>query len=122
MKLFRTAEIPRVKYTAPLFTGPDLTRQALPLESKELRMGIVNFGKGTRNIFHAHSVDQVLIVTAGKGFVATESETKEVKAGDIICIPAGEKHWHGAGDDSEFSHITVTVAKEGGHKTAMFEG
>ncbi len=121
MKFFRTSEIPRVKFTAPLFTGPDLSRQALPLESKELRMGIVNFGKSTRNKFHAHSVDQVLIVTAGRGFVVTETETKEAKAGDIIYIPAGEKHWHGAGDESEFSHITVTVANEAGHKTAILE-
>ncbi len=121
MKFFRTSEIPRVQHIAPLFTGPDMTRQALELGSKDLRMGIVNFGKGMRNKFHAHSVDQVLIVTAGKGYVVTESEKRSVTAGDIICIPAGEKHWHGATDDSEFSHITVTVVKDGGHKTTQFE-
>jgi quercetin dioxygenase-like cupin family protein len=121
MKFFRISEVPREKHIAPLFTGPDLTRQHIALGSKELRMGIVNFGKGTRNKFHAHSVDQLLIVTAGKGYVVTENEKKPVTAGDIICIPAGEKHWHGAAEDSEFSHIVVTVAAEGGHKTTQFE-
>jgi quercetin dioxygenase-like cupin family protein len=121
MKFIRTSEVPREQHIAPLFTGPDLTRQQIALDSKELRAGIVNFGKGTRNKLHAHSVDQVLIITAGKGYVATEHEKKLVTAGDIVCIPAGEKHWHGATDDSEFSHIVVTVNADGGHKTAQFE-
>ena len=121
MKFIRTSEVPREQHIAPLFTGPDLTRQQIALGSKELRMGIVNFGKGTRNKFHAHSVDQVLIITAGKGYVVTDNEKKLVTAGDIVFIPAGEKHWHGATDDSEFSHIVVTVAPDGGHKTTQFE-
>lgn len=121
MKFIRTSEVPREQHIAPLFTGPDLTRQRIALDSKELRMGIVNFGKGTRNKFHAHSVDQVLVITAGKGYVVTENEKKLVTAGDIICIPAGEKHWHGATDDSEFSHIVVTVVADGGHQTTQFE-
>lgn len=121
MKLIRTSEVPREQHIAPLFTGPDLTRQKIALDSKELRAGIVNFGKGIRNKLHAHSVDQVLIITAGKGYVATENEKKLVTAGDIVCIPAGEKHWHGATDDSEFSHIVVTVKADGGHQTAQFE-
>lgn len=121
MKFIRISEVPREKHIAPLFTGPDLTKQQIALDSKELRMGIVNFGKGTRNKFHAHTVDQVLIVTAGKGYVVTENERKLVIAGDVICIPAGEKHWHGATDDSEFSHITVTVADDRRKTTTQFE-
>ena len=50
---------------------------------------------------------QILIVTAGKGVVATEKEEKAVTVGDIVLIPAGEKHWHGSNGDSEFSHIFV---------------
>ena len=119
MKFIRTSEVPRVPHIAPLFTGPDMTRQALALDSKELRLGIVNFGKGMRNKLHAHDVDQVLIVTAGKGYIVTENERKSLIAGDIVCIPAGEKHWHGATDDSEFSHITVT--RMGPHDTTQFE-
>jgi quercetin dioxygenase-like cupin family protein len=68
----------------------------------------VNFGKGMRNKFHTHDSDQILIVTAGKGIVATEKEERVVTVGEIVLFPAGEKHWHGATKDSGFSHIVVT--------------
>jgi len=60
------------------------------------------------NKFHAHDHEQILIVTAGRGIVATEQEERVVKTGDVVLIPAGEKHWHGATEDSEFSHIYIT--------------
>lgn len=107
MKILKMNEVPKETQVSPLFTGP-VTRQSLVPESKDLRMNIVNFGKGVRNKFHRHDGDQVLIITGGKGIVATEKEEKVVGAGEIVLIPAGEKHWHGATKDSEFSHITVT--------------
>jgi 4-carboxymuconolactone decarboxylase len=61
-----------------------------------------------RNKFHANDSEQILIVTTGRGIVATEKEEMVVVEGDVVHIPAGEKHWHGATDDSEFSHIYVT--------------
>ncbi len=101
-------EVPKEPFLIPLFTGPDVTRQPLVSDSKDLMMSIVNFGKGVRNKFHTHDGDQVLIITAGKGIVATETEKKTVTVGEIVLIPADEKHWHGATKDSEFSHIAVT--------------
>jgi quercetin dioxygenase-like cupin family protein len=53
--------------------------------------------------------DQILVVTAGRGMVASESEEREIVAGDIVHIKAGERHWHGAKADSSMSHITVTT-------------
>ena len=108
MKIVKMSEVPKEQYVAPLFTSPDVTRQSLVSDSKDLRLGIVNFGKGVRNKFHSHDGDQVLIITGGKGFVATEKEKKMVTAGDVVWFPAGEKHWHGATEDSDFSHIVVT--------------
>ena len=52
----------------------------------------------------------VLIVTAGKGIVVTEKGQKAVIVRDVTLFPAGEKHWHGATQDSDFSHIYVTKA------------
>ena len=49
-----------------------------------------------------------MIITAGKGIVATEAEKRIVTVGEIVVFPAGEKHWHGAIQDSEFSHIVIT--------------
>ena len=108
MKIVKMNEVSREPIVHPLFTGSDASRQVLLSDSKEYKMDIVNFGKGIRNKFHAHDSEQILIVTAGKGIVATEKEEKVVAVGDVILIPAGEKHWHGATDDSAFSHIFVT--------------
>lgn len=52
----------------------------------------------------------MLIVTKGRGIVVTEHETRTVTVGDVIHIPAGERHWHGATDDSDFAHIVITRA------------
>jgi quercetin dioxygenase-like cupin family protein len=108
MTTVKINEVPKEPYVTPLFTGPDVTRQSLISNGKDLRVSIVNFGKGVRNKFHTHDSDQILIVTAGKGIVATEKEEKVVTVGEVVLFPAGEKHWHGATKDSEFSHIVVT--------------
>ncbi len=107
MKVVKISEVSKEPYVHPLFTGNDVTRQVLMPESNEYDLNIVNFGKGVRNKFHAHNSEQILIVIAGKGIVATETEEKVVTEGDVILIPANEKHWHGAVKDSEFSHIYV---------------
>ncbi|MBI4296223.1 MAG: cupin domain-containing protein [Chloroflexi bacterium] len=120
MKVIRVSEVPKQDRKGnPLFTGP-VTMQAIINESldKSLSISQVNFSKGARNKMHVHSVPQVLIVTAGKGIVATEKEKATVSVGDVIYTPAGEKHWHGATPDSEFSHIYVFPA---GNKTTQIE-
>ena len=116
MKIVKMSKIPKENYIHPIFTGPDVTRQILLPESKEFNVIIVNFGKGVRNKLHSHDSDQILIITAGKGIVATETEEKVVTVGDIVLFQAGEKHWHGATEDSDFSHIYVT---RGGSETKI---
>lgn len=107
MKIVTIEQVDKAPFDSPLFTGPDVTLQELLADSREFRINMVNFGKGVRNKFHCHSTEQILIITAGKGIVATENGQIEVAAGDIVLIPAEEKHWHGATRDSEFSHIYV---------------
>ena len=94
-----------------IFTGKDVSMQEILPNSEEFRVNIVNFCKGIRNKMHTHTTEQSLIVTAGTGIVATETQERIVSVGDIIRIPAGEKHWHGATEDSEFSHVYV-MARE----------
>jgi len=110
MKIVKMNEVPKEPHVNPLFTSSDVTRQPLLSDSKDFRISIVNFGKGVRNKFHMHDGDQLLIISAGKGMVATEKEEKVVTVGDMVLFPAGEKHWHGATKDSEFSHIVITKA------------
>jgi 4-carboxymuconolactone decarboxylase len=109
MKIIKANIVPREPLNDFHFIGGKVTRQPLvsPGMSKYLNMATVNFAKGARNKFHTHTSDQVLIVTAGKGIVATEQEERIIGLGDIVFIPAGEKHWHGATKDSDFSHIYV---------------
>jgi quercetin dioxygenase-like cupin family protein len=72
----------------------------------------VNFSAGARTKFHVHTNPQILVVTKGTGKVATEDEEITVTPGTVIYFPPGENHWHGAADDSEFSHISITTPGE----------
>ena len=110
MKVVKMGEVPKEPLVSPLFTGQEVTTQILVPDSKDYTVNIVNFGRQVRNKFHAHDSEQVLIVTAGTGTVATEEEKVLVTVGDVIFIPAGEKHWHGATEESEFSHIFIMRA------------
>ena len=88
------------------------TRQAVIAdgESENFRCNVVNFKVGATTGWHVHDCDQILVVTAGKGKVATEKEERDISVGDVVHIKAGEKHWHGASANSAMSHITVTTA------------
>ena len=108
MKIIRMDKTPNEPFKNPIFTGSDVTLQKLVPDSKDFNLNIVHFPKGVRNKFHTHDSEQVLVITSGKGIVATEAEEKVVTVGDVILFPAGEKHWHGATDDSAFSHLYVT--------------
>ena len=118
MKVVKMAEAPKEAHRTPLFTGPDVTSQRLTPDSKDYSMNIISFGRGVRNKLHTHECDQVLLVTAGKGIVATEEKEHTVTEGDVIFIPAGEKHWYGATRDSAFAHISLTRP---GSKTTQLE-
>ena len=109
MNVIKASQVAATDASGRLFTGP-VTLQAILMgeQSKQFVVCQVNFAKSVRNKFHVHTSDQVLIVTSGKGICATEKEEVTVFPGDVILFPAGEKHWHGATSDSDFSHIFIT--------------
>lgn len=111
MNVINIEQTPKRQATSALFAGA-VTFQPLVSKSvsKDFNMLMVNFSKGARNKFHTHTSDQVLIVTSGKGIVATEDKQQVVGVGDVIHVPAGEKHWHGATKESDFSHIALEGA------------
>src|SRR5919204_4688825 len=98
MKVVKISDLPREPAVSPLFTGGRVFRQLIvdPAESVSFNFSVVNFTAGSRNKFHQHTSDQILIVTEGTGVVATDREERTVSAGDVVLIPAGENHWHGA--------------------------
>ena len=111
MKIINIKNTKKQYLDNPLFTGK-VTRQS-PVtdnEGSQLSIDYVYFPKDVRNKFHKHSNDQVLIITQGKGIVATRKKKHSVKKGDVVWAPAGEEHWHGATPNSAFTHISVTKA------------
>ena len=96
MRVVSIDQTTKTPVSAKIFTGPNVTRQDLLPESAEFGISIINFGLGVKNKLHAQDGEQILLITGGVGIVATENEEHEVKVGDIVYVPAGEKHWHGA--------------------------
>jgi quercetin dioxygenase-like cupin family protein len=120
LKINEIAEVPMGTATPiPGWTGGQVvrTRQALvgDGQSDNFRASVVNFKIGASTGWHVHDCDQLLIVTGGKGFVANETEQREITVGDVVQIRAGERHCHGATADTALSHITITTA--GGKST-----
>lgn len=76
-------------------------------ESFECSTLRVNFFPGARTGWHTHSIGQVLIVTSGNGIIATRDWSKRMSTGDVIEIPAGVEHWHGAAPQTPMTHIAI---------------
>lgn len=77
----------------------------------------VTFEPGCRNNWHVHHAEsgggQILLCVAGEGWYQEWGKpARSLKPGDVVVIPAGVKHWHGAKKDSWFSHIAVEVPGE----------
>ena len=93
-----------------IFVGLAETQSPVGDEARDLRLTEVTFKDGARNRLHSHTTDQILIVTAGLGTVATEREEREIGPGDVAFIPAGERHWHGARPGHDMTHWAITGA------------
>jgi 4-carboxymuconolactone decarboxylase len=71
--------------------------------------GWVTFEPGARTAWHSHPRGQILIITAGTGRVQRWGDPiEEVRAGDVVRIPAGQKHWHGASPQASMTHLAIT--------------
>ena len=83
-------------------------------EKTVLPMSNVTFEPGCRNNWHIHhGARQILICVSGKGWYQEWGKPAiPLKAGDVIDIPEGVKHWHGAQKDSWFQHVATHVAVE----------
>ncbi len=74
----------------------------------------VTFEPGARTAWHTHPLGQTLIVTAGCGWVQREGgPVEEIRPGDVIWFPPGEKHWHGATRSTGMTHIAILEQLDG---------
>ena len=85
-----------------------------PLSTAQVGIYNVTFEPGCRNNWHIHHAKrgggQILVCVAGCGFYQEEGKTaQELHPGDVVNIPAGVKHWHGAAPNNWFSHLAVEV-------------
>lgn len=87
------------------------------LSSQGVSIANVTFEPRCRNNWHIHKAakggGQILLCTAGRGWYQEwGKEAQALKTGDVVIIPAGVKHWHGAAKDSWFVHLSVEVPGE----------
>jgi quercetin dioxygenase-like cupin family protein len=76
--------------------------------------GTVVFEPGARTAWHTHPLGQTLIVTAGVGRVQQwGGSVEEIRPGDVVWIPPGMKHWHGAAPTSGMTHIAISEQLDG---------
>nr|WP_198139198.1 cupin domain-containing protein [Crocosphaera chwakensis] len=74
----------------------------------------VTFAPGARTAWHSHPLGQILIVTSGVGWVQSwDGQVKEIKSGDVVRIPSGQKHWHGATPTTAMTHIAIQEQLDG---------
>jgi quercetin dioxygenase-like cupin family protein len=92
-----------------IFSG---TVHTLPLVdsrhgAEQLRLLSVTFSPGARTKLHYHTHEQVLVITEGRGIVATEQEEHHVTPGDVVYVPRQERHWHGSDGEFSMTHISI---------------
>jgi len=89
----------------PLFT---------PQTPARVSGALVTFDPGARTAWHTHPLGQTLVVTAGCGWVQRDGgPVEDIRPGDVVWFPPGEKHWHGATATTALSHIAIQEAQDG---------
>ena len=115
MKITRCSSQPSGKGPADWFTG---TVRVDPLfvapEPARVAGAQVTFEPGARTAWHTHPLGQTLIVTSGFGRVQREGgAVEEIRPGDVVWFPPGEKHWHGASPNTAMTHIAIQESLNG---------
>jgi quercetin dioxygenase-like cupin family protein len=115
MEIRRNGSQPSTKGSADYFTGTvRIDPLFSPPEPARVSGGSVTFEPGARTAWHAHPLGQTLIVTAGCGRVQREGEqVQEIRPGDVVWIPPGVKHWHGASASVAMTHIAIQEKRDG---------
>lgn len=80
-----------------------------PSSADRLDVGLVTMSPGGVTPRHTHIGGQVLVVTAGRGFIEADGDRRLLAPGDVVVCPPGETHVHGALDDEALAHLTITT-------------
>ena len=121
MEIMRAGSRPSGKGPEDWFTGTVRVDPLFsPTEPARAGGALVTFEPGARTAWHTHPLGQTLIVTAGCGRAQREGgPVEEIRPGDVVWFPPGERHWHGAGPTTAMSHIAIQEALNGSPVTWM---
>jgi quercetin dioxygenase-like cupin family protein len=115
MDIKRSGSQPTTRPPAEYFTGT--VRLDAPFKGTgDARIGgaTVTFEPGARTAWHTHPLGQTLLVLSGLGRAQREGGSiEEIRPGDIVWFPPGERHWHGAAPDCAMSHVAIAEALDG---------
>jgi quercetin dioxygenase-like cupin family protein len=122
MNIIRNGTVPSRKGPADWFTGTVRVDGFFQAEAPAtVSNGLVTFEPGARTAWHSHPLGQTLVVTAGSGRVQLWGQAvQEIRAGDIVWIAPGEKHWHGGGLTTAMMHVAIQES-QGGSSAEWFE-
>ena len=115
MKIDRNGSRPSTRGAQDYFSGSVRVEPVFQVgEPMRLNAGSVTFEPGARTAWHTHPLGQTLIITAGLGWVQTEGgQIEEVRPGDVVWFPPGEKHWHGATPSTAMTHLAIQESLNG---------
>ena len=115
MELKRNGSQPSGKGPAEYFTGMVRIDPLIQASDPARVLAVsVTFEPGARTAWHTHPLGQTLIVSSGCGWVQSEGGPKqEIRPGDVVWCPPGEKHWHGASPGTAMTHIAIQEQVDG---------
>ena len=115
MEIKRIGSQPSSKGPADWFTGTVRIDPLFQANAPARATGAsVTFEPGARTAWHTHPLGQTLIVTSGCGCAQREGGSiEEIRPGDVVWFPPGEKHWHGATPTTAMTHIAIQEALDG---------
>jgi quercetin dioxygenase-like cupin family protein len=115
MNIKRVGSLPSTKGSNEYFTGTVRIDPLFQPENTARAAGAsVTFEPGARTAWHIHPLGQILIVTFGCGLVQRwDGPIEEIRPGDVVWIPPGEKHWHGATPATAMTHTAIQEQLDG---------
>ncbi|PTL78883.1 cupin domain-containing protein [Vitiosangium sp. GDMCC 1.1324] len=115
MRITRSGSQPSAKGPAEIFTGAVRIDPLFPANAPARASGAsVTFEPGARTAWHTHPLGQTLIVTSGVGRVQLwGGAVEEIRPGDVVWIPPGQKHWHGASPTAAMTHLAIQEGLDG---------
>jgi quercetin dioxygenase-like cupin family protein len=105
-----TRRAPKEWFTGTVLQDPIIAAEA----PARIVVNRVSFEPGARTAWHTHPLGQTLYVISGVGRIQTKGgSVREIRPGDVVWIPPGEKHWHGGAPTTGMTHIAMQESLDG---------